>query len=177
MKSTSVMKPVLYVTAAAMLSLPGISPGADWPRQGTINYVIHYVLRPISTIDEGSLGKAAALEMVGTTANMDGGQLMDKMIAHCVAVKIDSGPAKYMNGGCTMTDKDNDRIFTTFDTRELEGAMPRFGCGTHTITGGSGKYKGITGKEPFSCVILPSASDNGGWRGMDIEHQMHYRFE
>lgn len=162
--------------AVAMTLWSGSALSADWPRQGTIHYVIHYVMQPINTIDVADLGKASALEMVGTTANTDGGTLMDKLIAHCVAIKIDSGSAQYMNGGCTMTDKDSDRIFTTFDTRELAGALPRFGCGTHTITAGSGKYKGITGKEAFNCIILPSTSGQG-WSGMDIEHQMTYKFE
>ena len=175
MKQTLVSRPFLCV-AATMLLWSGNGMSTDWPRQGTTNYVIHYVMQPITTIDEGNLGKAVALELVGTTANLDGGMLMDKLVAHCIAVRIDSGSAKYMNGGCTMTDKDNDKIFTTFDTRELEGALPKFTCGTHTITGGSGKYKGMTGKEPFNCNILP-ATQNARWTGIDIEHQLTYRFE
>lgn len=175
MKHAHIVKPFLCA-AAAMMLWPVNAASADWPKEGTTNYVIHYVMQPISVIDVGRLGKAVALELVGTTANLDGGKLMDKMIAHCIAVKIDSGSAKYMNGGCTMTDKDSDRIFTTFDTRELEGALPRFGCGTHTITGGSGKYKGMTGTEPFNCTILP-ATESERWTGIDIEHQMTYKFE
>lgn len=175
MKHTQISKLFLCV-AATMMLWSGQVLSADWPNQGTTNYVIHYVMQPIYTIDERSLGKAVALELVGTTANMDGGKLMDKMVAHCVAVKIESGAAKYMNGGCTMTDKDSDKIFTTFDTRELEGALPRFTCGTHTITGGSGKYKGMSGKEPFNCTILP-ATEGQHWTGIDIEHQLTYKFE
>jgi hypothetical protein len=175
MKQTQIFSSFLCAAATVML-WPGNVLSADWPQQGTTNYVIHYVVQPINTIDAGSLGKAVALELVGTTASMDGGKLMDKMVAHCVAVKIDSGTAKYMNGGCTMTDKDGDNIFTTFDTRELEGALPRFTCGTHTITGGSGKYKGISGKEAFNCNILPAA-EGKHWTGIDIEHQLTYKFE
>lgn len=176
MKANLISGPLLCATTA-MILWAGAAMSADWPKQGTINYVIHYVMQPINTIEVDKLGKAVALEMVGTTANMEGKALMDKMIAHCVAIQIDSGKAQYMNGGCTMTDKDGDRIFTTFDTRELEGALPRFGCGTHTITNGSGKYKGITGKEPFNCIILPTSAPGQGWSGMDIEHQMNYKFQ
>lgn len=175
MKYTHAARSFLCIAVAAML-FPTHATGADWPKQGTTNYVIHYVVRPINTIDAKDLGKAAALELVGTTANLDGGKLMDKMIAHCVAVRVDSGQTKYMDGGCTMTDGDGDKVFTIFDTRELDGALPRFGCGTHTITGGSGKYKGMTGKEPFSCNILPS-TESGQWAGIDIEHRMTYKFE
>ena len=33
-------------------------------------------------------------------------------------------------------------------------------CGTHIITGGTGKYKGITGSEPFACIETYACS---GW--------------
>lgn len=175
MRKTQVSRPLICI-ATTMLLWSGNVLSGEWPMQGTTNYVIHYVMQPINTIDEGSLGKVVALEMVGTTANMDGGKMMDKMVAHCLAVKIEAGTEKYMNGGCTMTDQDNDKIFTTFDTRELEGALPKFTCGTHNITGGSGKYTGISGKERFNCNILP-ATTNERWTGIDIEHQMTYSFE
>lgn len=175
MKQAKISRYFLCV-AAILFMWSGNASSADWPKQGTTNYVVHYVMQPIYTIDSGGLGKAVALELVGTTANMDGGKLMDKMVAHCVAVKIDAGTAKYMNGGCTMADKDGDKIFTTFDTRELEGALPRFTCGTHTITGGIGKYKGMTGKEAFNCNFLP-ATEGERWIGLDIEHQLTYKFE
>lgn len=164
----------LWLGAGALLALPAAA--ADWPREGTTSYVTHFVLKPIKTIDEGTLGKAWALEMVGTTANTGGGKLMDKMIAHCVAIKVDSGSKQYMDGSCVLTDRDGDKIFSTWDTRELEGALPRFGCGTHTITGGSGKYRGMTGKEPFSCTVLPTAQSEG-WSGLDIEHELTYKFQ
>lgn len=147
-----------------------------WPKQGATNYVTHFLIHPTTTIDVGTSGKAVAMEMVGTTANLSGETLMDKMTAHCVAVQITSKAKNYMDGGCILTDKDGDKIFSTFDTRELEGALPRFTCGTHTVVGGSGKYKGMSGKEPFNCAVLPTAAGEG-WSGLDIEHQLTYKFE
>lgn len=51
-------------------------------------------------------------------------------------------------GYCAFGDPDGDRIFTSF-TGELvpEGG----GNGTNEITGGTGKYKGITGSGPWKC--------------------------
>jgi len=43
-------------------------------------------------------------------------------------------------------------------------------CGTHVITGGTGKYKGITGKEPFPCISLPALAGDGGYFSMDLPH-------
>jgi len=175
MKQTQMIRAHLYAAVTIML-WPVLTMSADWPKQGSTSYVTHFVIRPVTTIDEGSPGKAMTLEMVGTTANTNGDKLMDKMIAHCVAVQVASGSYNYIDGGCVLTDKDGDKIFSVFDTREIAGALPRFGCGTHTITGGSGKYMNMTGKEPFSCAILPTAAGEE-WRGMDIEHQLTYKFK
>jgi hypothetical protein len=43
-------------------------------------------------------------------------------------------------------------------------------CGTHIITGGTGKYKGITGSEPFACINMPALAGPGGYFAMDIPH-------
>jgi hypothetical protein len=43
-------------------------------------------------------------------------------------------------------------------------------CGTHIITGGTGKYKGITGTEPFACIAMPALAGAGGYTAMDIPH-------
>lgn len=175
MKQTQISMSFLCV-AATMTMWSGNVLSADWPKQGTTSYVTHFMMHPTTTIDLGNLGKAIALEMVGTTVNINGEKLMDKMTAQCVAVQIVSKAQNYIDGGCVLTDKDGDKIFSTFDTREHEGSLPRFTCGTHIIVGGSGKYKGMSGKEPFSCAILPTAAGDV-WSGMDIEHQLTYKFE
>ena len=82
--------------------------------------------------------------------------MLDKMSARCAAVNVASGDRKYIDGACVLTDSDGDKIFSTFDTRDVDKSQPDRGCGTHIITGGSGKYKGITGKEPFACIAMPA---------------------
>jgi len=67
--------------------------------------------------------------------------------------------------------------------RQIDVAMPDFRganwkrCmsyftlrGTHIITGGTGKYKGITGSEPFACITMPALAGPGGYTAMDIPH-------
>jgi hypothetical protein len=39
-------------------------------------------------------------------------------------------------------------------------------CGTHVITGDTGKYKGISGSEPFACNSLPALAGEGGYTSM-----------
>jgi hypothetical protein len=96
--------------------------------------------------------------------------MFDKMAARCVAVDVDSGPKKYIDGACVLSDADGDKIFSTFDTRDLDSSLPDHDCGTHVITGGTGKYAGITGKEPFKCESMPALAGAGGYTALDIPH-------
>jgi len=150
---------------------PGIALGGDpIPQKGTTPYVTHFIFRPLVSLDVPGF-KATAHEMTGSTENMKGEKMLDKMAARCVAVDIETGPKKYIDGACVLTDADGDQIFSTFDTRDVDKALGEKGaCGTHIITGGSGKYAGITGKEPFACEGMPALSGPGGIFALDLPH-------
>jgi hypothetical protein len=66
-----------------------------------------------------------------------------------------------IDGACVLADADGDNIFSTFDTRDLDKSQPDLSCGTHIITGGTGKYAGITGSEPFACNSMPALAGEG----------------
>ena len=150
--------------------LPAAAEAQTIEKKGTTPYVTHFVFRPIMSIDIAELGKATTLEAVGTTQNMKGEKMLDKMSAQCVALNVASGDKKYIDGACVLADSDGDKIFSTFDTRDLDKSQPKMDCGTHIITGGTGKYKGITGSEPFACISMPPLAGPGGLFAMDIPH-------
>jgi hypothetical protein len=161
-------------TALFSVALIALAPGAVLSdpigQKGVAPYVTHFVFRPVTSIDIPGLGTATALEAVGTTQNMKGEKMLDKMSAHCAAVNIASGDKKYIDGACVLVDSDGDKIFSTFDTRDIDKTQANFDCGTHIITGGTGKYEGISGKEPFNCKNMPALGGAGGLTAMDIEH-------
>jgi hypothetical protein len=155
--------------SAILILASGSVLGAPMEKKGTTPYVTHFIFRPLESIDT-AVGTATLLEAVGTTQNMKGEKMLDKMSARCTALSVDSGPKKYIDGACVLADADGDKIFSTFDTREVDASQPDMKCGTHTITGGTGKYAGITGKEPFACNSLPALAGSGGYTSMDIPH-------
>jgi hypothetical protein len=57
-------------------------------------------------LDVPGLGTAVQLEAVGTTENMKGEKMFDKMSAHCAALKVDSGDKHYIDGACVLADSD-----------------------------------------------------------------------
>ena len=150
--------------------LPAAAEAQTIEKKGTTPYVTHFVFRPIMSIDIAELGKATTLEAVGTTQNMKGEKMLDKMSAQCVALNVASGDKKYIDGACVLADSDGDKIFSTFDTRDVDKSQPAMNCGTHIITGGTGKYAGITGSEPFACNPMPALAGAGGYTAMDIPH-------
>ena len=163
----------LTMTTMALISLGVALPGgaaSAQEKKGTTPYVTHFIFRPVLSLDVGDLGTATHLEAVGTTQNMKGEKMLDKMSARCVALNVSSGDKKYIDGACVLADADGDKIFSTFDTRDLDKSQPQMNCGTHIITGGTGKYKGITGNEPFACITMPALAGSGGYFAMDIPH-------
>jgi hypothetical protein len=101
---------------------------------------------------------------------MNGEKMLDKMSARCAALSVASGDKKYIDGACVLSDADGDKIFSTFDTRDVDKSQPKMDCGTHIITGGTGKYAGISGTEPFACVSMPALAGPGSYTAMDIPH-------
>src|SRR5712691_11546 len=165
----TIMKTVL-LSAVLVAFAPGAAGAQQMEKKGTTPYVTHFIFRPLMSIDIPGLGTATSLEAVGTTQNMKGEKMLDKMSAHCAALNVASGDKKYIDGACVLTDSDGDMIMSTFDTRDVDKSQPDRGCGTHIITGGTGKYAGITGKEPFACIAMPALAGPGGYFAMDIPH-------
>jgi hypothetical protein len=149
---------------------PGIILADPIEKKGTAPYVTHFVFRPVQNLEVSGLGTATLLEAVGTTQNMNGGKMFDKMSARCTGLSVDAGSTKYIDGACVLADADGDKIFSTFDTRDIDKSQPELSCGTHIITGGTGKYAGITGREPFACNGMPALAGTGGYTAMDIPH-------
>ena len=72
--------------AGALLAFaPAVVLGQPIEKKGTTPYVTHFIFRPLMSIDIAGLGTATTLEAVGTTQNMKGEKMLDKMSAHCAA--------------------------------------------------------------------------------------------
>ncbi|MCI4678972.1 hypothetical protein K9U39_08955 [Rhodoblastus acidophilus] len=168
----TIVKIVLVSTALAAFA-PGIAFAES---KGTSPYVTHFIFRPLQNLKAPGFS-AVLLEAVGTTQNLKGEKMLDKMSARCTALNVDSGPKKYIDGACILADADGDMIFSTFDTRDVDKSQPTMSCGTHIITGGTGKYKGISGSEPFACNAMPALAGEGGYFAMDIPHNTSWEIK
>ena len=168
---------IVLLSGAMVAVVPWGSLADPIERKGTAPYVTHFVFRPLQNINIEGVGSVTLLEATGTTDNMKGEKMLDKMAARCEALSVDSGPKKYIDGACVLADADGDKIFSTFDTRDLDKSQPDLSCGTHIITGGTGKYAGITDSEPFACNSMPALAGGGGYTAMDIPHNTSWEIK
>jgi hypothetical protein len=83
--------------------VPGLVVAEPIGTKGTTPYVTHFIFRPVESIDISGLGTATLLEAVGTTQNLKGEMMLDKMSARCTALSVDSGPKKYIEPACWPT--------------------------------------------------------------------------
>src|SRR5262245_40011165 len=125
------------------------------------------------SIDVPGVGTVTTLEATGTTDNMKGEKMLDKMAARCIALNVQSGDKKYIDGACVLADADGDKIFPTFDTRDVDKSQPDRSCGTHTTTGGTGKSH----TEPCACNALPALAGEGNYTSMDIPHNTSWEIK
>jgi len=157
------------VALAAVMSLSlHQAPAADKlqiPQQGSANYVTYYVTHPLTSLNMGEAGFRALVEAVGITRNMDGKPLFDKMAVRCLFYSEVVGGKAAGNGACTETDGDSDEVFTTFDAAAK----------VHTLRGGTGKYKGISGRATYTLSTLPAPGP--GWGAIMVEHKLTWQFK
>ena len=69
------------LSGVLMAFAPGVVLGQPMEKKGTTPYVTHFIFRPLMSIDIPGLGTATSLEAVGTTENMKGEKMFDKMSA------------------------------------------------------------------------------------------------
>jgi hypothetical protein len=139
------------LTAVSACSI-GIATAQQLPKSGSIEYHTGWKF-------SGDVVKATEGHMIGhaivtgVTFNNKGAGPLHMGPANCVDTFMLIDGRGNNKGYCAFGDSDGDRIFTSF-TGDLvpEGG----GSGTNEITGGTGKYKGITGSGPWKCKPLGS---------------------
>jgi hypothetical protein len=84
------MKPVGKTALLSMMLMAfasGIVLADPAEKKGTTPYVTHFIFRPVQSLDVPGLGTATSLEAVGTSQNMKGEKMLDKMSARCTAFR------------------------------------------------------------------------------------------
>jgi len=137
------MAKTTLVAGALMALAPGVVSAQPIEKNDSTAYVAHVVFRPLFSSDVTHLGTATSLEDIP---------------ARCIAVERSVGDKDVLSSMCEVTDSAGDKVFSSFDTRDIDESQPKMVCGTDILTAGTGKYKGIDEHKPFACIAIPATA-------------------
>ncbi|WP_456684439.1 hypothetical protein [Bradyrhizobium sp. P5_C11_2] len=118
---------------------------AETPKSGEDAYTSSFVVVATNTMKSGDKN-VVYLELNGITTNDAGGQMFNNVGTRCMGLREMTGSAVHSRGSCVDVDTDGDQFYSDFDA-DAKG-------GVHTFTGGTGKYKGLTGSAPYTYTNL-----------------------
>lgn len=133
--------------------------------QGNTTYVTYYTTQSMAApLEMGEAGAGSLVQMTGVTRNTAGHAAFDNLSVRCVGYHETMGGKLQTRGSCVEIDAEGDKVFTTY------------AAGVHTVVGGTGKYKGITGSAPFTVVSrLPSTA--AGLGAIAVEHKQSWQIK
>ena len=175
--TNKVIKAALVLGVVAALA-PAAAMAGDAPKKGSKTFDIQYVYKPVGYSEVPGVGKITVLEAVGKAANLKGelNPYKDGYTSKCQMVSIEAGGKTWSEGACVVNDGDGDRLFSTFDSRNLDASQPKLNCGSYVTTGGTGKFKGFTAKGAYSCAMVEAPKDvPAGGFAMDIAHNENWQ--
>jgi hypothetical protein len=126
---------------ASVIVCSGPALAYEFPKKGQAEYDTYYVFNDIAKLESGD-AKSGITRITGITRNVAGPGPFNDMSVECL-MHWTVISAKWVGyGSCIETDRTGDVVFTTFDSDN------------HYIVGGTGKYKGITGKARYTVDEL-----------------------
>lgn len=147
----------LSALAAALLALAPLAAAQEGPREGEIELTFSADVKELTKIPAGATQEASLVEASLVFTETVSGPMEGLGGARCVALsRFDTETQEWGGwGNCTWQDAEGDRIFETIEDTGAGGA----GTGKGTITGGTGKYAGITGEHDYTLEFAASPDE------------------
>jgi hypothetical protein len=142
---------MMLVVLAAGVSTPAIAQQNPLPSSGTFKIHTGYKGTNLETIQFGDKRVYNSGIFWGVSFNDAGSGPLHLATLVCPLAGETINGAGLAGGVCAWTDTDGDNIFITYNDAKLSGGTLE---GINQITGGTGKFKGITGTAPFQCKFL-----------------------
>lgn len=151
-----IMAPLLAMACVASLGFPAMAAGEvqKLPQSGKARFQVSYIQYADHFVDLDGTNSFGAMEMAGTTRNLDGQPWFDAMSERCTGqyYKV-QGKQQGGNGSCLYLDGDGDKVMINW--KDGEG-----GVGTKEVIGGTGKYAGITGQGTYTFTERTQPAEN-----------------
>jgi hypothetical protein len=138
---------VIAIGVAAILAHSAQAQTAAKQGEETVTHTFTFVDKTMKLGDRTAIFR----ELTGLSRNDKGSGMFHNLGMRCWGF-IDIIDSKASSiGRCVEADAEGDQIFSTFENKA--------GVGAHTLTGGTGKYAGISGQQAFSSVSIVKGPD------------------
>ena len=156
-----------WIPVLALLTIGGAADAAELPKSGKVDFRFYaHNVQTIAELDAADGMKTYVNEAYEFHAGKEKGSLMDNTDGRCLgygSYHPEKG-AVHEVGSCTYFDADGDKIFENYEV-SLKDSSDRT-PGTVHITGGTGKYQGITGTLAVTVEVLqPLGPGHTMWTG------------
>ncbi len=144
-----------FILIGSALLSPIAAQAYDLPKSGKAEYDTYYVSENLHKMEikmESGDANSGIANFTGITRNIKGPGPFNDMSVQCLMHRSIIRGTWSNSGSCVETDRTGDSVFTTFD--------PNY----HYIVGGTGKYKGISGKARYQADgIHRTVSGKDAW--------------
>jgi|SoiMethySBSTD1v2_1073268.scaffolds.fasta_scaffold653106_2 hypothetical protein len=161
LKKASPMKSIFASMAVVLTFYVAPALSAEFPKTGEAEYDTYYVDYVVAKIDIGCC-TGSIVDETGITRNVKGEGPFHDMSVRCLYHLSVVGEIFQFNGSCVETDY-GDNIFAIVDDKN------------HYLTGGTGKYKGITGTVSYTLVGLHETV--GGRPALIVNHKAKWEIK
>jgi hypothetical protein len=150
----------LLILPTALL-LPLSVQAAEMSKSGTESITVTWVTTSSSSMKLGDRS-FDTYEHAGVMRNAAGKGMFNNFAIRIVGSGETAGKDRIDRGADIFTDRDGDQIFDIWEGKVVEGGE----AGTSKITGGTGKFAGISGTGEWSVVDYFIDSDDKRARGV-----------
>jgi hypothetical protein len=115
---------------------------------------VDVIVTDVTTAESMQIGEGETLFSLDQILVLTGEGILNNLTGRCLALEEveDATGASVSNGFCTYNDADDDKIFT--EVRLERDSLTDEASGQAKITGGTGKYEGISGRLTQTRLLL-----------------------
>ena len=141
-----------WTLIATLVGMAGVANAQDIPAEGTIDSNFTWTERQQTMPTAGGMEAFTTEDLLVVTAASPG-SVLDKLAGQCLQFgeQTTDGSQFTTRGTCTLTDIDGDHIF--------EGIAFENGSGRGKLTGGTGKFEGISGDLELTTSYFGSPAE------------------
>jgi hypothetical protein len=155
-----------FALLAALPAVSAMAAGAALPKSGSVHHAAYTICRSLGGADLGEFGSDTSADCHAIVRTKDGAKAFDNLAMQCLEDSTARKSGYKFTGSCVETDADGDKLFLTYEGPE---------SGPVDVLGGTGKYKGLTGKGQWTVADAPG--NTATLFGFTLDYSFDWKIE